>query len=314
MNLGSSNGEEGSSDDHSNPVLPPFLFKDRPAHVRQPLQTLFKGGFVAKHSYQRPLVKSSAVSPVPNANRTSSEPSAKADLLPQKRKRRPKKLTREQWHHIAQNHLSDVDDLLDESSKKRLSPKSAEKLGADLSKLTSPRVFSIVSRSEPRSKGAPIEENDNEYFTDSDSHTSDIALFLQHPDPPPPPERIREAKRNFGTRTIDPWNRQKHTFRSNPALHRAIFEAYIMQSTSMEESGGDDIKVTNEVDADGGPPDFEFVYSDTMLYPDGIPPPELGLGCDCDGPCDPDSETCTCVKRQELYFYDLGLKGFAYDE
>ncbi|UOH84836.1 hypothetical protein LQV05_001651 [Cryptococcus neoformans] len=314
VNLGSGDGEERPSDDDSIPVPPSPLFKDRTAHVRQPLQTLFKGGIVAKHSYQRPLAKASAVSPVPSANRPSPAPSAKADLLPQKRKRRFKKITSQQWQHIAQNSLSDVDDLLGESSKKRLSPENAEKLGADLSKLTRPRVFSIVSRSEPWTKREPIEEDNNEYFTDSDSHTSDVALFSQHPDPPPPPERIREAKRNFDTRNIDPWNRQKHTFRSNPALHRAIFEAYIMQSTSMEESGGDDIKVTNDVDADGGPPDFEFVYSDTMLYPDGIPPPELGLGCDCDGPCDPDSETCTCVKRQELYFYDLGLKGFAYDE
>lgn len=310
LNLGPGSGEEESSDDDSIPALPPSLFEDRSAHVRQPLQTLSKGGLVAKHSYQRPLAKSSAVSPVPSANRTSSEPSAKVDLLPQKRKRRLKKLTREQWHHIAQDSLSDVDDLLDEPLKK---PKNAEELGAEFSKLTKPRVFPIASHSEPRSKRPPGEE-DNEYFTDSDSHTSDVALFLQYPDPPPPPERIREAKREFNTRTIDPWNRQKHTFRSNPALHRAIFEAYIMQSTSMEESGGDDIKVTNDVDAAGGPPDFEFVYSDTMLYPDGIPPPELGLGCDCDGPCDPDSKTCTCVKRQELYFYDLGLKGFAYDE
>ncbi|KIR51778.1 histone-lysine N-methyltransferase SUV39H [Cryptococcus gattii Ru294] len=310
LNLGPGSGEEESSDEDSIPAIPPSLFEHRPAHVRQPLQTLSKGGLVAKHSYQRPLAKSSAVSPVPSADRTSSEPSAKVDLLPQKRKRRLKKLTREQWHHIAQNSLSDVDDLLDEPLKK---PKSAEELGADLSKLTKPRIFPMVSHSESRSKRASAEE-DNEYFTDSDSHTSDVALFVQYPDPPPPPERIREAKREFNTRTIDPWNRQKHTFRSNPALHRAIFEAYIMQSTSMEESGGDDIKVTNDVDAAGGPPDFEFVYSDTMLYPDGIPPPELSLGCDCDGPCDPDSKTCTCVKRQELYFYDLGLKGFAYDE
>lgn len=310
LNLGPGSGEEESSDEDFIPAIPPSLFEHRPGQVRQPLQTLSKGGLVAKHSYQRPLAKSSAVSPVPSANRTSSEPSPKVDLLPQKRKRRLKKLTREQWHHIAQNSLSDVDDLLDEPLKK---PKNAEELGADLSKLTEPRIFPIASHSEPRSKRASAEE-DNEYFTDSDSHTSDVALFVQYPDPPPPPERIREAKREFNTRTIDPWNRQKHTFRSNPALHRAIFEAYIMQSTSMEESGGDDIKVTNDVDAAGGPPDFEFVYSDTMLYPDGIPPPELGLGCDCDGPCDPDSKTCTCVKRQELYFYDLGLKGFAYDE
>lgn len=70
-----------------------------------------------------------------------------------------------------------------------------------------------------------------------------------------------------------------------------------MQFMLMEELGGDDIKVMNEVDVDGGLLDFEFVYLDIMLYLDGILLLELGLGCDCDGFCDLDFEICICVKR-----------------
>ena len=59
---------------------------------------------------------------------------------------------------------------------------------------------------------------------------------------------------------------------------------------------------------------MEFEYSNEMLYGQDVPDPELGLGCGCDGPCDPYSTTCLCVKRQRLYTYDVPLSGFAYDD
>ena len=126
----------------------------------------------------------------------------------------------------------------------------------------------------------------------------------------PPAERRGKAVRAFNCMLVDEWNRRAATLTRNPALHRSIFEAYIAQSEL--ESG--EIKVINEVDVDGAPPDFEFECSNEMLYHPEVPDPELGLGCTCEGPCDPLSTTCTCVKRQELYMYGIGLKGFAYNE
>ncbi|WVQ93656.1 hypothetical protein IAU59_000732 [Kwoniella sp. CBS 9459] len=134
------------------------------------------------------------------------------------------------------------------------------------------------------------------------------------PDTPVPPERAGQANRILNTRLIDEWNRRKRSLTNNPPLHRAVFEAYMAQSTSIDEPQADEIRVVNDVDAEGAPPDFEFQYSNDMLYNPDVPDPELGRGCDCEGPCDPDAGTCSCAKRQELYFYDLGMSGFAYDE
>ena len=147
--------------------------------------------------------------------------------------------------------------------------------------------------------------------TPPSSPPSALEYSVVHVDPThqPPPERRGKALRNFDYTTVDEWNRRAPTMTRNPQLHRAIFEAYIAQSEL--ESG--EIKVYNEVDAEGAPPDFEFTCSNDMLYHPEVPDPELGLGCDCEGPCDPKSKTCSCAKRQKLYSY-LDLEGFAYDE
>ncbi|OCF75103.1 hypothetical protein I204_03952 [Kwoniella mangroviensis CBS 8886] len=134
------------------------------------------------------------------------------------------------------------------------------------------------------------------------------------PDPLPPSDRIGRANRMLNTKLIDEWNRRKPHLTNNPSLHRAVFEAYMAQSTSIDEPQADEIRVVNDIDGEGAPPDFEFQYSNDMLYNPDVPDPELGVGCDCDGPCDPNNKNCSCVRRQELYFYDLGMKGFAYDE
>jgi hypothetical protein len=125
-----------------------------------------------------------------------------------------------------------------------------------------------------------------------------------------PPEHLRAvAKRNFDSGTIDAINHLKPTMTPNPRLHRMIFEALLAQSEL--ESGG--IPVVNTIDAEGAPPDFEFECSNEILYHPEVPDPELGLGCHCEGPCNPADRSCTCLRRQELYSITVGQKGFAYD-
>ncbi|BEI86087.1 hypothetical protein CcaverHIS002_0603740 [Cutaneotrichosporon cavernicola] len=89
----------------------------------------------------------------------------------------------------------------------------------------------------------------------------------------------------------------------NPAIHREVFEMYMSMFTAVDEPNAPAIKVVNHID--GVPPNFEFQYSNQMLYSTEVPEPELGQGCGCEGPCDPLSTTCLCVKRQQLYFYNL---------
>jgi hypothetical protein len=129
-------------------------------------------------------------------------------------------------------------------------------------------------------------------------------------DLPPPPERRSRAIREFSTKTIDDWNKRSSGLTSNPALHRLIFESYIQECVDGDEP---EIGVYNTVDYESIPPNFEFQYSNNMLYGDDVPDPELGLGCDCEGGCSPTSESCSCLKRQRLYNYDVN-DDFAYNE
>jgi hypothetical protein len=130
-------------------------------------------------------------------------------------------------------------------------------------------------------------------------------------DTPTPPERVSRALRRFDTRLIDKWNQISPTLTRNPDLHRLIFQSHIEASVGGQEPP---INVSNEVDVEAIPPNFEFQYSNTMLYHDSAPEPELGQGCGCDGPCgEGPRSTCSCLKRQQLYNYDI-VKGFAYNK
>lgn len=129
-----------------------------------------------------------------------------------------------------------------------------------------------------------------------------------------PPDHLRGiARRNFNTRALDEWNRMYPTVTQNGSLHRLMFEDFITYTLVGEDEYEDEIKVVNNVDRQGQPPDFEFQYSNKMLYHPDVPDPELGQGCGCEGPCDPSSSTCSCVKRQQLYMYEIAIDGFAYD-
>jgi hypothetical protein len=128
-------------------------------------------------------------------------------------------------------------------------------------------------------------------------------------DSPPPPERRSRAIREFDTQLIDEWNKLSPGLTHNPALHRLIFESYIERCVDNEP----EIKVYNDVDYESIPPNFEFQYSNDMLYNEDVPEPELGLGCDCEGGCSVTSKTCSCLKRQRLYNSDIN-EDFAYDD
>ncbi|CAK9785533.1 SET domain-containing protein [Cutaneotrichosporon oleaginosum] len=154
-------------------------------------------------------------------------------------------------------------------------------------------------------------------FENAQRHTDGEGLFqgkdsVEASELAPPGMRGR-ANRKLDARLIDQYHRivEKHAIPNN-ALHRELFETYMSISTAEDEPNAPTIKVVNMVD--GAPPDFEFQYSNQMLYTDSVPEPELGQGCGCEGPCDPTSTTCSCVKRQQLYFYNLeGYSGFQYN-
>jgi histone-lysine N-methyltransferase SUV39H len=139
----------------------------------------------------------------------------------------------------------------------------------------------------------------------------DIVMYPALPvDGSPPRDRMSKATRKFDTRLIDEWNKEYPKMTSNPSLHRMIFESYISECVKGSEPS---ISVINKVDAESIPPNFEFQYSNDMLYHAAVPEPELGKGCDCEGPCSESSRTCSCLKQQNLYNYDCS-EGFAYDK
>ncbi|WWD05642.1 hypothetical protein V865_003723 [Kwoniella europaea PYCC6329] len=212
--------------------------------------------------------------------------------------------SRQAWRWIVEHEgESDVEDLVDETSDG--APSSGPSNAAELVEYNG---FTVRS-----SYKIPIA---GEVHTPPEDIESNIHTVLSEvlPDPLPPSDRIGRANRILNTKLIDEWNRRKPHLTNNPSLHRAVFEAYMAQSTSIDEPQADEIRVINDIDGEGAPPDFEFQYSNDMLYNPDVPDPELGIGCDCDGPCDPNNKNCSCVRRQELYFYDLGMKGFAYDD
>ncbi|KAL7424642.1 hypothetical protein Q5752_000326 [Cryptotrichosporon argae] len=147
--------------------------------------------------------------------------------------------------------------------------------------------------------------------------------LLDRPLPPvpqsmqPPPDRRGQARRHVDLPFLDAWAKHyKHKYKNHP-MARLLFEDIIAIQTTNEPKAPE-IRVINEVDdprsiSGGPPPDFEFQYSNELLYHPSVPDPELGLGCDCDGPCDPTNQRCSCVRRQELYFYQTEQRGFQYD-
>ncbi|KAI0368276.1 SET domain-containing protein [Pilatotrama ljubarskyi] len=103
--------------------------------------------------------------------------------------------------------------------------------------------------------------------------------------------------------------------RSAGNMQVLIFEAEIRANTAEDEPYAPPIQIVNEIDDEPTPP-LEFYYSNLMWHGEGVPKPdhESLRGCDCIGPCDPMSKTCTCVKRQRKYWDGAGGGGgFIYD-
>ncbi|WWC88066.1 uncharacterized protein L201_002969 [Kwoniella dendrophila CBS 6074] len=242
----------------------------------------------------------------PIAAASSLSPSKARSLTPKVEVIIPTR-SRNAWRWIVEHEgESDVEDILDDNS-----AGSSSSRPSDTVDLTEHNGYTLRSAFKMSLAENPhIIPDEINQSMETNIHT---ILAETLPDPLPPLERIGRANRVLNTKLIDEWNRRKPHLTNNPSLHRAVFEAYMAQSTSIDEPQADEIRVINDIDHEGAPPDFEFQYSNDMLYNPDVPDPELGVGCDCDGPCNPNNKNCSCVRRQELYFYDLGMKGFAYD-
>ncbi|CAE6444876.1 unnamed protein product [Rhizoctonia solani] len=105
---------------------------------------------------------------------------------------------------------------------------------------------------------------------------------------------------------VDLVNSMPESYRKSGGA-RAVFEAYMDDAMRLNEPCAPAIKVENMVDSEPCPP-WEFVYYNTMLYGANVPKPDLDAleGCDCLGPCDPENQDCSCVRRQERYYVESG--------
>lgn len=99
-----------------------------------------------------------------------------------------------------------------------------------------------------------------------------------------------------------------------PSVLRAIFTANIVTGTT-DEPKAPAIQVVNNVD-NQPVPRAEFHYSNRIWHGDGVPPPDTDnlVGCSCEPYCDPNSTTCSCLKRQHEMTKDSGLRGFMYQD
>lgn len=113
--------------------------------------------------------------------------------------------------------------------------------------------------------------------------------------------------------------RSMHSSTQSSKIAKDMFEAMIRKNTSTDEAKAPPIQVFNIVDNNGSTPPWEFIYSNEMWYGEDVPPPDNDdiTGCDCEGPCDPSSSTCSCVKEQERWTNSpdqmTHCPGFAYD-
>jgi hypothetical protein len=215
-------------------------------------------------------------------------------------KPKPKR-TREEWRRIVELN-GESDDGMGGASPMAPAPRSASSGHRPVNGVES-SVSHRLTLTPPQSlRDALQPQTDREHV-----QSSPRAVLEQ-----PPPERRGIARRELNTHEVDRWNKILPYLTSNPTLHRTIFESWMLESSNTELQAPE-IQVYNDVDEEGAPPDMEFEYSNETLYHEDVPDPELGSGCSCEGPCDPSSKTCSCLKRQELYSYGL-VKGFAYDQ
>ncbi|KAG9004966.1 hypothetical protein FRB94_001935 [Tulasnella sp. JGI-2019a] len=96
---------------------------------------------------------------------------------------------------------------------------------------------------------------------------------------------------------------------------RLIFKAMIRNGSEYEDDAPP-IEIINEIDDEPCPP-FEFMWTNRMLYGEGVPRMDRDLkGCNCIGGCDPKNPGCACAMRQTWWYEAFNIQdseGFAYD-
>ena len=99
-------------------------------------------------------------------------------------------------------------------------------------------------------------------------------------------------------------------FAGESDIVRTVMEAYISHACQKEKAS--DITIAPGIIRKGGSvtraPPPEFVYSNEVIYMDGVPPRIPSKGCKCIGPCRENSD-CFCLKRQEKYFQSFVIEG-----
>jgi histone-lysine N-methyltransferase SUV39H len=118
--------------------------------------------------------------------------------------------------------------------------------------------------------------------------------------------------KNLPHTLLDNMNAMHAYFRSLP-MNRTIFEETISDNTMDDEPDAPPIRIINDIDDEPTPP-WEFYYTNQMWHGDGVPPPDMKSlpSCDCVGSCDPKSDTCACLKRQQEFTLEF-TPDFAYD-
>jgi len=101
-------------------------------------------------------------------------------------------------------------------------------------------------------------------------------------------------------------------FRRLPQM-RKVFEAMVVENTVHDEPNAPPIHIHNNEDDDPSP-DWEFHYSNSMWYGEGVPGPDLKnlVGCDCEGQCNPQLHFCECSELQHSLYPDMDTD-FAYN-
>ncbi|KAI0302568.1 hypothetical protein BC826DRAFT_421283 [Russula brevipes] len=99
-------------------------------------------------------------------------------------------------------------------------------------------------------------------------------------------------------------------------MAKEMFEALIYENTYEDEPNAPRIAIINDDvrDQEEVTPAWEFYYSNRIWHSDGVPLPDFTnlRGCDCEGYCDPKSQTCSCLKKQQEYTGHI--PGFIYDD
>lgn len=114
-------------------------------------------------------------------------------------------------------------------------------------------------------------------------------------------EFIKACALRLPSKIQDHINNLPSTMQRDPGF-KEVFEAMMRHNTAEDEPRAPPITLVNNVDDEPCPP-WEFYYTNKMIYGHGVPPPRYDalVGCDCVGPCDPKSKTCSCVQRHRRH-------------